>query len=308
MPLFKGPKHKMGSQMNNKQDRKPGQWLDDVLDVEQVEQNYFRGIATPQGRGRSFGGQVIGQALMSAIRTVGTEYPVHSLHAYFMRPGDATQPVLYQVERDRDGRSFATRRVIAVQGGKPILNLAASFHRAEPGHHHQYDMPDVPAPDDLKADSEMGEEMADDLPKDFLKWLRSPRPIEMRPVGLRPPYIRKEMPPSHAMWMRLRGGFGDDPAMHRAALAYTSDYGLLATCMLPFDKTFTDPEMQFASLDHAVWFHDEFRMDEWLLYVMDSPWSGGARGFNRGQIFTQDGRLVASTAQEGLVRNVEFKG
>jgi acyl-CoA thioesterase-2 len=291
--------------MSKTEDDIHDRWLHNVLDVEQVEQNYFRGIATPQGRGRSFGGQVIGQALMSAIRTVDSRRPVHSLHAYFMRPGDATQPVLYQVERDRDGRSFATRRVVAVQAGKPILNLAASFHDEEPGFAHQYDMPDVPGPDELKADEEVGEEMADQLPPEFLAWLRSPRPIEMRPVGLRPPFTRKELPPAHAMWMRLRGEkFGDEPAMNRAALAYTSDYGLLMTCMLPFGKTFTDKDMQFASLDHAVWFHDHFRMDEWLLYVMDSPWAGGARGLNRGQIFTQDGRLVASTAQEGLVRNI----
>lgn len=294
--------------MGAEDDLDMGQWLRDVLDVEQVEQNYFRGIATPQGQGRSFGGQVIGQALMSAIRTVGAERPVHSLHAYFMRPGDATQPVLYQVERDRDGRSFATRRVIAVQGGKPILNLAASFHVEEEGYSHQYDMPDVPAPETLRSDREIGEAMADDLPAPFLAWLRSARPIEMRPVDLRPPFVRGQQPPHHAMWIRVQGQIGDDPEMHRAALAYTSDYGLLTTCMLPFGKTFTDPDMQFASLDHAVWFHDRFRMDEWLLYVMDSPWSGGARGFNRGQIFTQDGRLVASTAQEGLVRQVRDKG
>lgn len=288
-------------------DQKMGQWLHEVLDVEQVEQDYFRGIATPQGRGRSFGGQVIGQALMSAIRTVGADRPVHSLHAYFMRPGDATQPVLFQVERDRDGRSFATRRVIAVQAGKPILNLAASFHGDEPGLEHQYGMPDVPGPEALKTDEQIGEDMADELPADFLTWLRSPRPIEIRPVGLRPPFSREERAPEHAMWMRATSNLGDDPTMHRAALAYTSDYGLLTTCMLPFGKTFTDPDMQFASLDHAVWFHDDFRMDEWLLYVMDSPWAGGARGFNRGQIFTQDGRLVASTAQEGLVRNISLK-
>ncbi|WP_413782793.1 acyl-CoA thioesterase [Thalassovita sp.] len=285
-----------------------GQWLHDVLDLEQVEENFFRGIATPQGRGRSFGGQVVGQALMSAIRTVGPERPVHSLHAYFMRPGDATQPVLYQVERDRDGRSFATRRVIAVQAGKPILNLAASFHVTEPGLAHQYVMPDVPAPEDLKSELELAEEMADQLPAAFMDWLRTPRPVEMRPVHPRPPFDRTVREPEQAMWIRVRGSIGDDPAMHRSALAYTSDFGLLGTCVLPFAKAFSDADMQFASLDHAVWFHDDFRMDEWLLYVMDSPWAGGARGFNRGQIFTRDGRLVASAAQEGLIRNIQPRG
>lgn len=289
--------------MGAEDDQDLGQWLHDVLDVEQVEQNYFRGIATPQGKGRSFGGQVIGQALMAAIRTVGAERPAHSLHGYFMRPGDATQPVLYQVERDRDGRSFATRRVIAVQGGKPILNLAASFHMAEPGLEHQYAMPDVPMPEALKNEEQLGAEMAEELPKIFLDWLNTPRPIEMRPVELRPPFARSKRDPYQSMWFRVRGDLGDDPAMHRAALAYASDFGLLGTCVLPFGKAFVDADMQFASLDHAVWFHDDFRADDWLLYTMDSPWAGGARGFNRGQLFTRDGRLVASTAQEGLVRN-----
>ncbi|CUH63234.1 Acyl-CoA thioesterase 2 [Thalassovita gelatinovora] len=283
-------------------------WLHDVLEVETVEENFFRGIATPQGRGRSFGGQVIGQALMAAIRTVGADRPVHSLHAYFMRPGDATKPVLYQVDRDRDGRSFATRRVVAVQSGKPILNLAASFHVVEPGLSHQVQMPDVPMPEDLESDEQIGERMKDQLPEAFLNWLRVPRPIEMRPVGLRAPFTRDPQEPVQNMWFKVRGPFGDDPNLHRAALAYTSDYGLLGTSVLPFAKAFVDPDMQFASLDHAVWFHDDFRMDEWLLYAMDSPWSGGARGFNRGQIFTRDGRLVASTAQEGLIRQMTPRG
>ncbi|WP_246525283.1 acyl-CoA thioesterase [Thalassovita aquimarina] len=294
----------MGKKMAEQTDTDMVKWLHDVLEVETVEDNFFRGIATPQGRGRSFGGQVIGQALMAAIRTADPDRPVHSLHAYFMRPGDATKPVLYRVERDRDGRSFATRRVVAIQSGKPILNLAASFHVREPGLAHQAQMPDVPMPKDLISDEQLGERMRDDLPEAFLNWLNMPRPIEMRPVGLRPPFTREKQDPVQNMWIRVRGDFGDDPDLHRAALAYTSDYGLLGTCVLPFAKAFVDPDMQFASLDHAMWFHDDFRMDEWLLYAMDSPWAGGARGFNRGQIFTRDGRLVASTAQEGLVRNV----
>lgn len=279
-------------------------WLHDLLQVESVEDNFFRGIATPQGRGRSFGGQVIGQALMSAIKTVGDERPVHSLHAYFMRPGDATKPVLYRVERDRDGRSFATRRVIAVQSGKPILNLAASFHGVEEGYFQQADMPDVTPPEDLENEAELGERYKDHLPEAYLAWLRSPRPFEFRPVGLRPPFTREEQAPVQHLWIRSRGDLGDSSAMHRAALSYVSDFGLLGTCVLPWAKAFIDPDMQFASLDHAMWFHDEFRLNEWHLYTMDSPWTGGARGFNRGQIYSRDGRLVASTAQEGLVRPV----
>lgn len=282
----------------------PSRWLQDILSVEAVEESFFRGIATPQGKGRSFGGQVIGQALMSAIRTCDADRPVHSLHAYFMRPGDATKPVLYRVERDRDGRSFATRRVVAIQSGKPILNLAASFHAREEGLQQQVAMPDVPPPEDLKNEAELAEGFSGELPPMFVKWLQSPRPIEMKTVGMRPPFTREGQQPVQQMWIRARGPLGDDPAMHRAALAYTSDFGLLGTSVLPWAKAFADPDMQFASLDHAMWFHDDFRMDEWLLYAMDSPWTGGARGFNRGQIFTRDGRLVASTAQEGLVRPV----
>jgi len=274
-----------------------------VLDVEPVEENFFRGIATPRGRGRSFGGQVIAQALMAATRTVGTDRPAHSLHAYFMRPGDATKPVLYQVERDRDGRSFATRRVVAIQHGKPILNLAASFHVEEPGLSHQDDMPDVPAPESLPSEQEIAANFTGELPAMFSEWIAMPRPVEMRPITIRPPFAREPMS-GQSYWFRIPGNLGDDPQVHRAALAYASDFGLLGTSAYPHAKAFADPDMQFASLDHAMWIHGDFRCDEWLLYAMDSPWAGGARGFNRGRIFTRDGRLVANATQEGLIRQV----
>ncbi|WP_372611686.1 acyl-CoA thioesterase [Aquicoccus sp.] len=274
-----------------------------VLDVEPVEENFFRGIATPGARGRSFGGQVIAQALMAAIRTVPDDRANHSLHGYFMRPGDATKPVLYQVERDRDGRSFATRRVVAVQNGQPILNLAASFQVEEEGLSHQDTMPDVPAPEDLKSELELAAEFKDELPEMFLKWLSVPRPIEMRHVTPRPPFTR-EPAPEQSYWFRVTGRIGEDANLHRAALAYASDFGLLGTSAYAHAKAFADPDMQFASLDHALWIHGPFRADDWLLYVMDSPWSGGARGFNRGRIFTRDGRLVANVAQEGLIRRI----
>jgi len=275
-----------------------------VLTVEKVEENFFRGIATPGGRGRSFGGQVIAQALMSAIETVDPVQTAHSLHGYFMRPGDATTPVLYQVERARDGRSFATRRVVAIQAGQPILNLAASFHLTEPGLAHQDVMPDVPPPEDLENEEQLGERLKADLPEMFLKWLQTPRPVEMRPVELRPPFQRGPREPVQNVWLRVRGSIGDAPAMHHAALAFASDFGLLVSSTLPHGKAFADPDMQYASLDHALWIHDDFRADDWLLYAMDSPWAGGARGFNRGRIFTRDGRLVANVAQEGLIRQV----
>lgn len=278
-----------------------------VLTVERIEEDFYRGIATPQGRGRSFGGQVIGQALMAATMTVDPSRPNHSLHGYFMRPGDATQPVLYRVERDRDGGSFATRRVVAIQHGKPILNLAASFHVPESGLAHQDDMPDAPAPEDLEPEEVLAARMGDALPEAFRNWLKTPRPVEMRATTPRPPFDRSARTPEQTIWIRARGRLSDDPAIHRAALAFASDMGLLGTSMMPHGKAFTDPDMQFASLDHALWVHDDFRMDDWLLYTMDSPWAGGARGFNRGRIFTRDGRMVANVAQEGLVRNITPK-
>lgn len=276
-----------------------------VLQVEKLEENFFQGIAPPGGRGRSFGGQVVGQALMAAIETVDSDRPAHSLHAYFMRPGDATKPVLYQVERDRDGGSFATRRVVAIQHGQPILNLAASFHRVETGFHHQDEMPDVPAPEDLESEVELAARFKGELPPAYKEWLTVPRPVEMRPVEVRFPLDRNPRKAWQAVWFRVRGSVGENLAMHHAALAFASDYGLLATSMMPHGKGFPDHDMQLASLDHTLWIHDEFKVDEWLLYVMDSPWSGGARGFNRGSVFTRDGRLVASVAQEGLIRQVK---
>ena len=278
-----------------------------VLDVEPVEQNFFRGIATPGGRGRSFGGQVVAQALMAAIKTVPSDRPAHSLHAYFMRPGDATAPVLYQVERDRDGRSFTTRRVVAVQNGKPILNLAASFQGDEPGLHHQDDMPDVPPPEELKPEIDLIDDFQGDLPEMYINWLRSPRPVEIRPVSLRPPFSRAPMKDQN-FWFRVPGQIGDNPSLHRAALAFASDFGLLGTAAFNHGKAFADPDMQFASLDHALWIHGDMRADDWLLYTMDSPWAGGARGFTRGRIYTRDGRMVANVAQEGLIRQVTPKG
>jgi acyl-CoA thioesterase-2 len=275
-----------------------------TLRLEPIESNHFRGNALPGARGRTFGGLVIAQALMAATATVGDERPAHSLHGYFMRPGDALAPVLYQVERDRDGKSFATRRVIAVQNGQPILNLAASFHRPEEGWSHQDAMPDVPAPETLPSDRDIARSMPDALPPALLEFYLRDRPVEIRPVTLRPPFRRGKAEAHQAVWFRTSGKLSADPAIHRAALVFSSDFGLLSTALLPHDKSFADGDVMTASLDHAVWLHDDFRADDWLLYVMDSPWSGGARGFNRGRIYTRDGRLVANAAQEGLMRPV----
>ncbi len=277
--------------------------LERLLRVEELDTDLYRGPRNPGGQGRVFGGQVIAQALMSASASVEPDRIAHSLHAYFMRPGDENLPIICRVERDFDGRSFSTRRVIAIQKGKPILNLAASFQVPEEGLSHQAVMPDVPQPEDLVSEAELIERERGDLPEAFVRVMTRPRPIEMRPVrpwSLLHPDKRE---PARHIWMRAVAPVNDDPVMHRAILAYASDMALLSTSMQPHGVSWISGKMQAASLDHALWMHADMRVDEWLLYVTDSPWAGGGRGFNRGQIFTRDGRLVASTAQEGLIRH-----
>ena len=273
-----------------------------LLDVEEIDTDLYRGSRQPGGRGRVFGGQVIAQALQAAQRSVEGK-DAHSLHAYFMRPGDENFPIIYRVTRDFDGRSFATRRVVAVQKGQPILNLAASFQMPEEGLHHQDAMPDVPGPETLKSERELRLAIADQVPEKYRDFFtRRQNAIEMRPLHPRSWFAPAKRAPSNAAWFRTAAGIGDDPAVHRAALAYASDMALLATSMMPHGVNWLMPEMQTASLDHALWIHEPFRADAWLLYTTDSPWAGHARGMNRGSIFTQDGRLVATTAQEGLIR------
>lgn len=276
-----------------------------LLTVEQIEDNFFRGIATPGGRGRVFGGQIIGQALMAATQTVADDRHAHSLHAYFIRAGASEKPVIYQVIRDRDGGSFNTRRVVAIQEGEPILTMSVSFHLREKGLRHQADMPDVPGPDGLLNEDELAEKYPDRMPERLRSYLRVNRPVEIRPCWLRPPYSHDKRPPKFAVWVRSKGQLPDDPLIHRAGLAFASDMGLLAVSMLPHGKGFSDPDMRCASLDHSIWLHDDFRLDDWLLYTTDSPWAGNARGFSRGQIFTRDGVLVADTTQEGLIRQID---
>lgn len=273
-----------------------------LLDVEEIDTDLYRGARMPGGVGRVFGGQVIAQALQAAQRSAEGK-SAHSLHAYFMRAGDEQRPIIYRVVRDFDGKSFATRRVIAMQGGQPILNMAASFQVEEEGLRHQDAMPDVPPPEDLKSDAELRAEIADDVPEKFQRFFRDRQsPIDLRPVLPRNWFEPVKGPPAQQVWFRLTAPIGDDPALHRAVLSYASDMSLLGTCTLPHAVNWTTQNLQSASLDHAVWLHEPFRADEWLLYVTDSPWAGHARGFNRGKIFSRDGRLVASCAQEGLIR------
>ncbi|MBO9623041.1 MAG: acyl-CoA thioesterase II [Sphingomonas sp.] len=272
-----------------------------LLDVEELDTDLYRGERQPGGVGRVFGGQVIAQALQAAQRSV-EDKGAHSLHAYFMRPGDEDHPILYRVERDFDGRSFATRRVIAMQKGAPILNMAASFQRPAEGLHHQDAMPEVPDPESLRSERDLREAMRDQVPEKLRRFFLRARPIEIRPVSPRNWFQPVPTEPVQYSWFRVVAPLPDDPALHRAMLAYATDMTLLGTCMLPHGVSWMTGQVQTASLDHAVWLHEPFRFDDWLLYATDSPWSGHSRGFNRGRIYSRDGRLVASVAQEGLVR------
>ena len=283
------------------QEEAPGA-LVKLLTVEEIDTDLYRGHRNPGGRGRVFGGQVIAQALMSAVGSVDAERQAHSLHAYFMRPGDERLPIIYRVERDYDGGTFSNRRVIAIQRGKPILNMTASFHKQEQGFEHQAEMPDVPGPEDLKNESELAQEHRDRLPAPFVEHMLRPRAIELRPLESWFAPEKEKRDAVRCTWVRTTGPVGDDPVMHRAILAYASDMTLLGTSMKPHGVNWLSPNMQVASLDHALWLHDDVRMDEWLLYACESPWSGGGRGFNRGSLFTREGKLIASATQEGLIR------
>ena len=273
-----------------------------LLEVEAIGGDLFRGRRLPGGRGRVFGGQVIAQALVAATRTVEPGRNAHSLHAYFMRGGDEEHAIDYRVERDFDGRSFATRRVVAAQQGQPILTMTASFHRAEEGFRHQTEMPDVPPPEEVASERTYWLENAHRLPEPMQSHVLRPRPIEIRPIGNFQPLDPYQAAPVSRSWFRAIAPIGAGPDMHRAVLAYASDMRLMGTAMLPHGVNWFTGRVRGASLDHALWLHDDLRMDDWLLFACDSPWSGGGRGFNRGLVFTRDGRLVASIAQEGLMR------
>lgn len=272
-----------------------------VLNLEQIEVDLFRGHSPDVSWQRVFGGQVIGQALVAAYRTVENRV-CHSLHAYFIRPGDPKIPILYKVDRSRDGKSFTTRRVVAIQHGQQIFNLAASFQVPEQGFEHQAAMPDIPAPEELPSERELRKAVAGKLPEAIAKHFSRPRPIEIRPVNPQHYIDPEPMEPVQHVWFRARKEVGDDIALNQCILAYASDMTLLDTCVRPHGVSWVSGKLQSASLDHAMWFHQPFRVNDWMLYSQDSPSASGARGFNRGSIYTRDGRLVASVAQEGLIR------
>ena len=276
--------------------------LVNLLTLERIEENLFRGASQDLGFPQLFGGQVLGQVISAASQTVTPERHVHSLHGYFLRPGDSHQPVVYDVDRVRDGGSFTTRRVSAIQKGQTIFTGIASFQAQESGSEHQLPMPDVVGPDDLPNEWELLHKLSPMVPERVMEKLRRPKPIEIRPVTLVDPANPQPIEPVRHLWFRADGSLPDSPALHKYLLAYASDFSFIGTALQPHGVSSWSKFIQLASLDHAIWFHREVKMDDWLLYSIDSPWAGNARGFARGSIFNRQGELVASVAQEGLIR------
>ena len=275
--------------------------LQNLLSLEQLEVNLFRGESRDIGTARVFGGQVLSQAVLAAGRTVDGRL-LHSLHSYFLRAGDPESPIIYNVERSRDGRSFNARRVVAIQHGRPIFTLSASFQVEEEGLEHQFEIPEVPGPDEPGLDPEVSERELMHLPQKLRRWLERFGPWEFRRVRGHDPLERVAKPPFQEIWFRLNGDPGNDPLMNRALLAYLSDFHLVGTATLPHGISWDQEELVMASLDHAMWFHRDCKLDDWFLYVCDSPSTSGGRGLARGMIYDRQGALVASTAQEGVIR------
>ena len=273
-----------------------------LLDIERLDELLFRGQCGSVGLGRVFGVQVLAQALVAGLRSVGQERSVHSLHGYFILPGELGHPIIYEVENLRDGGSFSTRRIKAIQHGKVIFVMVASFHRNEEGLDHGAVMPDVPPPNELKSGHELFTGEFANLPQSMQRFWKRFHSIDFRPVDISRYIDRKRRKPAQHIWFKAADALPDNPEVHVGLLAYASDFALLETALVAHGKLLSDPDVRLASLDHALWFHRPFRADEWLLYSLDSPSSSGARGFCRGQLFTEDGKLVASSAQEGLMR------
>jgi acyl-CoA thioesterase-2 len=276
------------------------EFLVNLLDLETIEVNIFRGSQPETENERVFGGQVAGQALMAAGKTV-EHGRVHSLHAYFLRPGDPTIPILYEVDRIRDGRSFTTRRVVAVQHGQPIFNMSASFHDDETGIEHQFEMPDVPSPDTLES---LAERLAP-WKSELTDWFARPHPIDQRYIGELPWKYTPGGEPRQRLWIRADGELPDDPLLHACVVTFASDMSLFDTILQPHNVRWEDTNFMGASIDHCMWFHRPFRADGWLLYDTDSPTAYGARGIARGMLFDTSGRLVVSMVQEGLARLIQ---
>jgi acyl-CoA thioesterase-2 len=279
-------------------------WL---LKLEKIEENIFRGQSQDLGFGSVFGGQVLGQALSAAYQTIQEDRKAHSLHAYFLRMGDANKPIIYDVDCIRDGKSFTTRRVVAIQKGHAIFSMSASFQVDEPGFDHQDKAPEIPGPEGIESELELAMAVADKIPKSIREKILCKKPIEFRPVNPMDPFSPEKREPVGYTWFKAIDEMPDDFRVHQYMLAYASDFGLVATSLYPHGHSYWEREMQVASLDHALWFHRDFRMDEWLLYVMGSPNAYKAKGLNNGRIYTKEGKLVASVSQEGLIRNHAMK-
>ncbi len=274
----------------------------ELLGLEKIEQGLFRGNSQDIALGHVFGGQVIGQALSAAKQTIEPTRACHSFHSYFLRPGDATKPIVYDVENIRDGGSISTRRVKAIQNGKRIFFLTASFHESSGGFEHQASMPEVKGPENLVSELEIARKYADKIPERIRNLVTCEKPIEIRPVEFFNPLAPEKAPPKRHVWMKANGTLPDDLRVHKYLLAYASDFAFLPVAGQPHQVSFMLPQFQMATIDHSMWFHREFRFDDWLLHVIESPSASCDRGFVRGQFFDRQGRLVASTAQEGVMR------
>ena len=282
------------------------QELIQLLNLEAKDANSFIGQSQDLGFRNVFGGQVLGQALAAATRTVSGR-SVHSLHGYFLRPGDAKETIRYEVDRIRDGKSFSTRRVVAMQFGRPIFNMSCSFQIHEPGHSHQIPKPEVKDPDGLTSDLEFARKYKDRIPERVREKFTCDRPIEIRTIGPQNPFNPKKREALKHSWVRTSGNLPEDQNIHKCLLAYASDFGLLSSSLMPHGLSWINPNLHMASLDHAMWFHRDFKFDDWLLYEVDSPSSSGGRGFTRGRVFNRAGDLVASVSQEGLIRDRSLK-
>jgi acyl-CoA thioesterase-2 len=279
----------------------------ELLKLEQIEKNIFRGKSQDMGFGNIFGGQVLGQALSAASQTVPEERGVHSAHGYFLHAGDPKKPIIYTVDCIRDGKSFTTRRVVAIQKGRAIFSISASFQVIESGFDHQSSMPDIPGPEELESELDRARKVKHKIPEYVREKLTCDRPIEIRTVNPVNPFAPEKKDPIKYSWFKAVNKVPDNPSVHKYLLAYASDFGLIGTCLYPHGHTYWEPDMQVASLDHSIWFHRDFRIDDWLLYAMESPSANNGTGLNHGKIFTRDGKLVASTAQEGLIRYKQKK-
>lgn len=275
-----------------------------LLKLKKSGEQQFIGQSENLGLPQVYGGQVIGQALSAAKKTVAIDRYVHSFHSYFLRRGNPLLPITYDVENLRDGKSFSTRRVKAVQQDQPIFYLTASYHQEEIGLEHQIEMPEIQGPEHFYSETQLIQQIADKLPPAITQMLDRERPIEVRPVVINHPLSPQKLPPDQALWIKANGQLGDDLRIHQYLLAYASDWGFLTTALQPHGLTLFTPKLKIASIDHAMWYHRQFRMDEWLLFVIKSPTTAGARGFVRGEFFDQKGRLIASVTQEGMIRTI----